>query len=126
MKRTIALLVAVSATVVLALPASAENPAGRHPCMDSTTNQDQVLVGTSEGEKLCGGNGNDTIRAKGGDDILGGNHGSDLLRGGPGDDRLWGGRGPDTFICGPGDDVVHQEFNTGADTIHASCETVRL
>lgn len=64
-----------------------------------------VIVGTSGSDKLVGG------------------HGPDVLIGKAGDDRLWGGRGPDTFRCGPGVDTVHNEFDTGNDTLVA-CEVV--
>jgi Ca2+-binding RTX toxin-like protein len=70
-------------------------------------------------------NGPDVIVGTSGDDKLVGGKGPDILIGKAGDDRLWGGRGPDEFRCGPGRDVVHQEFDTGADIVRKSCEVVR-
>ena len=68
--------------------------------------EDQVLIGTEEGEQLAGGGGDDSITALGGDDLLVGGGGSDSLDGGTGDDILNGGGGADILDGGDGSDVL--------------------
>jgi serralysin len=64
------------------------------------------LVGTDEGDTLCGGLNADTLRGLGGNDVLRGGFGKDTLYGGAGNDRLDGGWGADILIGGPGADVL--------------------
>jgi Ca2+-binding RTX toxin-like protein len=93
---------------------------------DAGQNGVTTVAGTSRSDVcLAGGNGPDTIRGKGGNDVLVGGRGPDLLRGGGGDDILRGGQGPDIFVCGPGFDIVYNHRGTGTDRIDPSCEVVR-
>jgi Ca2+-binding RTX toxin-like protein len=59
---------------------------------------DQTVIGTSSGENLNGGAGNDLILGLAGDDTISGNAGDDTLVGGTGNDSLWGGAGNDTYL----------------------------
>lgn len=86
---------------------------GGGACDITGTPGNDVLVGTSADEVICGLGGNDVIRGGGGDDILkgaGGNDtiygggGSDTIKGGAGKDQLYGQSGPDTLIGGKGKD----------------------
>ena len=71
-----------------------------------------VLEGTERNDSLLGGAGSDTIRGRGGDDVIWGNRlpngprtGADTLLGGAGADTIFGSRGPSNVIVGgPGDD----------------------
>lgn len=54
-----------------------------------------------------GGNGDDAIIGKKGDDIIKGGSGDDKLRGKQGDDTLHGGAGGDKIIGGKGDDMLN-------------------
>jgi Ca2+-binding RTX toxin-like protein len=66
----------------------------------------QVLIGTSNGETLAGGNGRDMIFAgDGADNVLGGG-GSDMIYGDAGNDRLFGDAGDDLIDGGTGNDTV--------------------
>jgi len=65
-----------------------------------------VLIGSSEINKINGGDGNDQIRGLYGDDILLGGGGDDILIGDYGDDYLDGGTGLNDYVGGWGDDYV--------------------
>ncbi|MFF8729174.1 calcium-binding protein [Streptomyces sp. NPDC015171] len=74
-----------------------------------------------------GGDGNDTIDASGGDNIVQGGKGDDTLRGGAGGqylsgddgkDTLTGGAGDDNLGGGKGDDVLYG--NSGNDTLYGN------
>ena len=66
-------------------------------------NSDDIINGGLEGE---------TIKAKGGNDIVSGNGGDDIILGGKGNDTLMGGEGDDTYEyhLGDGNDTID---NTG-------------
>jgi Ca2+-binding RTX toxin-like protein len=118
-------LVALSWSLLLAVPAMANHAEGCPESEPGPANGTTVVIGTSGDDRcLVGANGVDAVRGLGGDDRVIGNHGPDTLIGGPGDDRLWGGRGPDTFVCGPGIDRVFNNRDSGNDVIDPSCEIV--
>lgn len=68
------------------------------------TGDDEVVGGTSFGDRLLGGAGRDLLRGLSGDDCLEGGAGGDVLDGGPGADRLAGGDGHDRLLGEAGDD----------------------
>lgn len=63
-----------------------------------------VIVGTSDRERIDGGGGDDTICSGGGDDTVLGGAGNDTIRGGHGQDRLSGDAGNDLLLGEMGDD----------------------
>jgi Ca2+-binding RTX toxin-like protein len=52
------------------------------------TNANDLILGTSEGEKISGVNGTDCIVGGGGDDTIRGGNGTDVCIGGPGTDTF--------------------------------------
>ncbi|SCC72960.1 beta strand repeat-containing protein, partial [Acinetobacter albensis] len=67
--------------------------------LDQSTATDGVrLYGYTGNDTLTGGSGNDLLRGGDGDDILNGGAGHDLLIGGSGNDTLTGGLGNDTAL----------------------------
>jgi Ca2+-binding RTX toxin-like protein len=86
----------------------------------------QTINGTSDGDSLVGGPGNDTINALAGDDTLSGAGGDDRLDGGPGADSMLGGAGDDFyFVDNAGDEVVEQP-NEGIDEVRSSLPSYML
>jgi len=91
----------------------------------STTPNDDVVLGTSGPDDIRGKAGNDTICGMGGDDFIHGNSGDDWIDGGDGVDNLRGGQGNDVVNTGSGSTVGHpsrafggkgdDEINGGAD-----------
>jgi len=69
----------------------------------ASTDGDDVIHGTADGETIDGGKGNDSLYGEGGDDIIYGGEGSDSLHGGAGTDQLYGGDGNDTYYYEKGD-----------------------
>ena len=76
---------------------------------------DDVLLGSTEANRIEGGNGQDRIEGRAGDDFLNGmskndtingGFGSDLVKGELGDDRLDGSFGNDTVWGGSGNDIM--------------------
>jgi serralysin len=74
-----------------------------------------------------GGDGNDSITANGGDNIVKGGAGDDVLHGGSGaqdlsgddgNDSVYGGTGDDTLYGGKGNDVIYG--NSGNDTLYGN------
>jgi len=61
----------------------------------------------SNGNRVQGGNGADTIIGSGNGDILLGGGGNDVINGGGGDDSITGGAGVDQMSGGAGDDQFH-------------------
>lgn len=59
-----------------------------------------------KGDELKGGNKNDYLNGRGGDDTIKGNGGNDALIGGKGDDKLYGDAGSDILVGGKGDDKL--------------------
>lgn len=114
---------------------------------DQVSDHDPVIAqfNIEAGITLNGGNGQDTLNGKSGDDtieggngndVLFGNRGNDSLLGGNGDDVLWGGAGADslngsngndTLVGGLGNDTltggrgsdrfVYNSFNEGVDIV---------
>jgi Ca2+-binding RTX toxin-like protein len=84
-----------------------------------------VVNGTSAGEQLFGGAGNDTVSGLGGDDFLYGQAGDDTLQGGEGNDVLSGDLGNDSLDGGAGDDIL--QGDDGSDILNggASYDTVQ-
>ena len=72
--------------------------------LDGDSN-DNVLVGTSDGETVKARGGDDIIDGRGGDDVLWGNAGDDTINGGEGADWLKGGNGADTYVFDNSSDV---------------------
>lgn len=81
------------------------------------TRGSDTLYAYSEGGKLYGGDGHDTLIGNTGSDYLIGNSGNDILRGAKGNDRLEGGWGNDTYLfdLGDGNDRISDEL--GRDTL---------
>jgi len=63
------------------------------------------LLGSSFGNAIHGGDGDDLLDGRGGADLLHGGGGSDRLKGGDGDDTLEGRAGRDVLTGGAGDDT---------------------
>lgn len=82
-------------------PATVQLELGQVP-----TTGDDVIVGTSAGESINGGDGNDVICALGGSDVLYGGAGNDKILGGDGNERVSGGAGADYVSGGAGTDLV--------------------
>ncbi len=94
--------------------------------------RDSITLGNGR-DTGYGGKGKDTLKLGNGSDVGYGGRGGDLLVGGNGRDTLYGGRGGDTLLirdgkpdfahCGLGRDTVIADAR---DTIHKSCEIVKL
>ena len=65
---------------------------------------DDVLLGSTFGDRLFGRQGRDLLRGREGNDCLWGGEGADVLDGDGGDDSLWGGDGRDRLFGGSGND----------------------
>lgn len=79
------------------------------------TSNAAVIVGTSQSDVICAGDGDnviygglldDEIYGGGGNDVLIGGHGTDLLHGQTGNDVLRGGTNRDCYVGGDGNDTV--------------------
>lgn len=68
----------------------------------TTTSNDDVVMGTPSADVIRGKGGNDTICGMGGDDYIHGNSGDDWIHGGSGVDNIRGGQGSDTIYTGAG------------------------
>ncbi len=84
-----------------------------------------VRYGTSKGEQVVGGSGNDRLFGLSGNDQLFGQLGNDTLSGGKGNDTLVGGAGKDVFVFDQKPNVKSnldyiQDFAPKDDTIHLS------
>ncbi len=90
-------------------PDPAPQPDPEPPASEDNTSSpdDQKLVGTSGKDTLYGYDGDDTLIGRGGDD---------KLNGGRDDDRLDGGGGRDNLIGGSGDDTLNG--NSGGDKLN--------
>lgn len=84
---------------------------------DATKILDDRFVGSSAGERVTAGNGNDLLYGNGGNDYLDGGDGVDLLDGGDGNDTLiaGGGEGPNILRGGSGNDIY--KFNEKLDIV---------
>ncbi|QQS10754.1 MAG: hypothetical protein IPK81_14025 [Rhodospirillales bacterium] len=76
-------------------------------------------TGTSSGESVVGGAGNDWVAGLSGDDSLYGGAADDILTGGAGADTLYGGAGNDQLAGGAGNDVYVFGRGGGSDRIEA-------
>ncbi|MCR5563167.1 MAG: hypothetical protein K6F46_07345, partial [Desulfovibrio sp.] len=74
-----------------------------------TDGNDKLWGADNRADLLFGGEGNDTLYGKSGDDALVGGEGNDTLNGGAGDDTLFGGAGNDELHGGDGDDTLNGE-----------------
>ncbi len=74
-----------------------ENQVAEIVIEDTPPDQPVELIGTSQGEVIRGGTGNDTIIGLNGDDTLVGNFGNDSIIGSRGSDFLFGQDGDDTL-----------------------------
>lgn len=103
-------------------------------CTKRGTAGRDVILGTSNGTRICAFGGNDYVNGRGGDDFLGGGwghdtlvggEGKDVLRGRRGDDRLVAidGRGGDELYGGPGFDHCHGD---PGDSFSSSCNRVHV
>jgi uncharacterized protein DUF11/hemolysin type calcium-binding protein len=88
---------------------------------------DDVLFGSSFGDRMYGRQGRDLLRGRAGNDclfggegadVLDGDGGNDTLSGGDGRDRLFGGAGNDRLLGGAKGDELHGD--TGNDQLFAS------
>jgi Ca2+-binding RTX toxin-like protein len=86
-------------------------------CKINGTPGNDVLVGTSGVDVICGGGGNDTIRGFGGNDVIFGGLGNDTIYGGGGNDVLVGGIGQDTIHACIGNDLVNSRDNQINDSV---------
>ena len=67
---------------------------------------DDIVIGSSHGDHLSGGGGNDALYGRDGDDTLDGGGDDDELDGGGGNDALYGRDGDDTLDGGGDDDEL--------------------
>ena len=76
------------------------------PCANASFGgrDDDVLLGSSFGDRMFGRQGRDLLRGRAGNDCLWGGEGADVLDGDGGDDSLWGGDGRDRLFGGSGND----------------------
>jgi len=70
-------------------------------------NGNDALWGRNGDDTLNGGDGNDELNGENGNDILNGDAGNDTLNGGTGNDILNGGAGNDTLNGGTGNDILN-------------------
>lgn len=77
----------------------------------------RFIIGTTGRDFICAGDGVNTIRGKGSNDIIYGRGGNDIIYGGYGNDDIWGGDGNDRIIAGAGSDLVNA--GAGDDTVLA-------
>ena len=77
----------------------------KHEVRD-TPNSDSLLIGTQDSDWFYGGEGDDVLLGRGGDDHLFGGRHSDWLIGDDGNDHLDGGAGRDYLRGGTGDDTL--------------------
>jgi len=67
------------------------------------------VTGSSSGDVIVGGNGNDRIYALDGSDTVSAGGGYDLVNGGAGNDTIYAGDACDILIGGAGDDILYGE-----------------
>lgn len=93
--------------------------------------ENQAIHGSSDYDRLKGGDGNDNLYGEGGDDVLTGGNGNDILDGGDGNDTLYGdgafgetgddildgGTGNDYLVGGAGNNTYIFGQNFGQDVI---------
>ncbi|MEA5496047.1 Ig-like domain-containing protein, partial [Limnoraphis robusta] len=79
------------------------------------TENDDILFGSNESERIVGLGGNDWIFGEAGNDSLEGNLGNDFINGGTGDDLIDGGSGNDVLFGWLGEDTLFG--NSGNNTL---------
>ncbi|NJR63766.1 MAG: calcium-binding protein [Cyanobacteria bacterium CRU_2_1] len=79
------------------------------------TNNNDILLGSSNSDKIQGLAGNDILIGLAGDDTLEGGDGIDVLLGGRGNDSLEGNKGDDIMLGGAGNDILEWEDGDGSD-----------
>ncbi len=79
-------------------------------------NGNDTMTAGSGDDLLLGDAGNDTLFAKGGADLMHGGDGNDTLTGGDGNDFVYGDAGNDRLVWNPGDDNDLFEGGDGLDT----------
>jgi Ca2+-binding RTX toxin-like protein len=91
-------------------------------CITGTDSDNKNLVGRDNPDarmldNMWGKDGDDTLRAYRGIDVLAGGIGDDTLYGGPGDDQMFGDDGSDNIDGGDGDDFIDARDNGTTDVI---------
>ncbi|OSI17114.1 VWA domain-containing protein [Neisseria dumasiana] len=79
-------------------------------------NEDNVITGNDNYNRLNGGRGNDSIYGQAGEDTIDGGEGNDKLYGGADRDNIFGGAGDDVLDGGEGKDVMRGQ--AGDDTYY--------
>ncbi len=105
MRRALATLVVLAASLVATPASAALSCAGRTATIVGTDRR-EVLTGTPGDDVIVAGRGADTLIGLGGNDRLCGGRGRDFLFGGLGGDVLVGGRGADVLLGGAGNDFL--------------------
>jgi Ca2+-binding RTX toxin-like protein len=91
------------------------NPEPTTDVWNASTTTDDIKVGNDQANHILGGNGDDQLYGRGGNDTLEGNNhddtiygqaGDDILQGNGGNDTIYGGSGNDTITGGGGADVL--------------------
>ena len=77
--------------------------------IDGTANNDYLLTGTPDPDRITGLDGNDFVAGGAGNDTLLGGLGDDAIDGGFGDDALVGGAGNDFLNGSEGNDTLYGE-----------------
>ena len=113
--RTVATLIGVAGSILLALPAYAPEvgkpPAPGYPnCTKVGDDGPNTIRGTNKRDVICADEGNDVVYGKGGNDWLFGGPGVNKLFGGPGDDQLRGWELKDQLYGEEGDDLLNGEL----------------
>ena len=85
--------------------------------LNSGSDANDALFGTSGADVMTGGCGDDSLEGRDGNDRLDGGDGNDTLNGGDGDDTLDGGAGNDWLDGGNGDNSYLFGRGDGQDTI---------
>jgi Ca2+-binding RTX toxin-like protein len=87
---------------------------------------DDLLQGGGGTDSLNGGNGHDELRGNGGGDSLNGGAGNDTLNGGGGNDTMSGGAGNDTYIVEDAGDSVNEASGAGTDSVETTLASYTL
>ncbi|MGE0242598.1 MAG: Ig-like domain-containing protein [Nitrososphaeraceae archaeon] len=96
---------------------SDNNNKNKHGKDMKPTQRDDVIIGSSERDKINGLGGNDAINGCAGDDTINGNSGHDGISGSKDDDNINGNEGDDLLFGYYGDDKIHG--NEGNDRMDA-------
>ncbi|SLN53014.1 Serralysin precursor [Roseovarius gaetbuli] len=77
-----------------------------------TGSGDDLIIGSTNNDRLLGNAGNDEIYLGQGDDFVGGGTGNDLIRAESGANTIYGGAGSDTISGGTGNDTIYAGGNS--------------